>query len=72
MNKEVEKHITKDMIIAEIVRDYPEVVEVFMEFGIHCFSCGAAQFETLEQGVMAHGIEVDEILEDLNFIINNP
>ncbi len=65
------KEITKDMIISQIVMDYPEVVEVFMEFGIHCFNCGAAQFETLEQGVMAHGIDVEEILEDLNFIINN-
>jgi len=67
-----QKQITKDMIISQIVMDYPEVVEVFMEFGIHCFNCGVAQFETLEQGVMAHGIDVEEILEDLNFVINNP
>ena len=38
------------MSIAEIVTKYPETLEVFMEHGLHCIGCVAAQFENLEQG----------------------
>jgi len=29
----------------------------------------AARFETLEQGALAHGIEVSKLLEDLNNVV---
>jgi uncharacterized protein DUF1858 len=29
--------ITKDLNIVEVVNKYPETVEVFQEFGMHCF-----------------------------------
>lgn len=58
--------ITKDMSITEIVNMYPQTVEVFQRYGMHCFGWMAARFENLEQGVLAHGIDIDAILKDLN------
>lgn len=58
--------ITKDMNIIEIVEKYPESVEVFTSYGMGCFGWMAARFENLEQGALAHGIDVDSLVEDLN------
>ena len=58
--------ITKDMSIADIVREHPETVPVFMSHGLGCIGCAIAQFETLEEGAMVHGIDVEKLLVDLN------
>ena len=57
---------TKDSSIKEIVTEFPESVEIFAQFGLGCIGCAMAAFETLEQGAVAHGIDVDNILDALN------
>ena len=59
--------ITKDMSIAKVVESYPQTVQVFINHGMHCFGCMAAKFENIEQGSMAHGIDVALLMEDLNY-----
>ena len=54
------------MPIGDIVRDHPDTVEVFLRHGLMCFGCAVARFESLEQGAMAHGIDVVALLADLN------
>jgi len=61
--------ITKDMLVSDIVRQWPETIEVFLKHGLMCFGCAAARFENLEQGAMAHGIDVDAIVTDLNAVV---
>lgn len=58
--------ITKDMPIGEVVQRYPQTVPVFLQHGLFCFGCAVAQFENLEQGALAHGIDTDALLADLN------
>lgn len=58
--------ITKDSNLGEIAQKHPETVEVFMKYGLHCIGCMAAQYETLEQGAKAHGIDVKKLVDDLN------
>lgn len=58
--------ITKDMLIVDILAVYPQAAMFLMECGMGCISCGAAQFETLEQASMVHGIDVDDLVEALN------
>ena len=58
--------ITKDMSITDVVSAYPKVSVVFMRFGMHCYGCAAAQFESIEQGAKAHGIDVDLLMTALN------
>ena len=58
--------ITKDMIMGEIVKKYPETTEVFMKNGLHCIGCVMAMMETLEQGAKSHGIELEKLLKELN------
>ena len=58
--------ITKDTGIIEAVQNHPEILQVFAEYGLGCVGCMAARFETLEQGAAAHGIDIDELVVDLN------
>lgn len=62
--------ISKEMSITEVVEKYPDSVEVFVKHGMHCFGCMAARFENIEQGALAHGIDVDKLIEDLNKVTN--
>lgn len=63
--------ITKKMSITEVVSKYPQTVPVFMEHGMGCLGCAAARFENIEQGAMAHGIDVDKLIADLNKALGN-
>lgn len=62
--------ISKDMTISEAVAKYPETIEVFLEYGMGCFGCGIAQFETIEQGASAHGINLKKLMDSLNKTIS--
>jgi hybrid cluster-associated redox disulfide protein len=58
--------ITKEMPIGDVVRSHPETVPVFMQHGLHCIGCAVAAFESIEEGAVAHGIDVDALMRDLN------
>lgn len=60
--------ITKEMNITEVVRQYPDTMMVFMYAGMGCFGCHAAQFESIEEGALVHGIDPDKLVEALNEI----
>ena len=60
---------TKDMSILEVVQKYPDTVDVFVNAGMGCLGCAAAHFENIEQGAMAHGIDVDQLVKDLNTVV---
>lgn len=58
--------ITKTMTILDAVQAHPEIVEVLTKHSFHCIGCHAAQFESIEQGAIVHGIDVEELMKDLN------
>ena len=62
--------ITKDMNIIDVVQSYPDTAMVFMYAGMGCFGCAAAHFENIEQGALAHGIDVDSLIDALNEVVN--
>ena len=57
--------LTKDMLVSTLVAFYPELTEPLMLMGMHCISCFASQMETLEEAAMVHGLNADEVIEDL-------
>ena len=67
--KNNKKKITKDINLKKLIEDYPESVEAMMEFGLHCIGCVAASFETLEEGMKAHGCsdkDIKKVVKDIN------
>ena len=63
--------ITKDIKIEEVVKQYPETMMVFMKHGLHCVGCHVSAFESVEDGAMSHGINVDALVDDLNKVISS-
>lgn len=58
--------IEKTMLIGEILEKAPEKADILTDAGMHCLTCFMAQQETLEQACEAHGIDVEELLKELN------
>lgn len=58
--------VSKDTRIADAISICPDAAEVFNKHGMGCFVCMGASSETIEEGALMHGIDVDKILEDLN------
>lgn len=63
--------ITKDMTFGEVLKKYPETIKTFFEYGMHCFGCHIAVSETIEQGALAHGVDVDQLMQDLNKTVSS-
>jgi hybrid cluster-associated redox disulfide protein len=58
--------LRKDMTIAEAIKLKPEIAGLLMSKGMHCIGCVIAQGETLEQAAEVHGLNPDELLQELN------
>ena len=62
--------ITKDMSIVEVIQNYPETLGVFMQYGMGCVGCALASFESVEEGALVHGLDVDQLVSDLNALVS--
>ncbi|MDA3839226.1 MAG: DUF1858 domain-containing protein [Candidatus Delongbacteria bacterium] len=61
--------IQKEMSITQILKDYPQTHSTFVKYNLGCIGCIAASFESLEDGLVAHGINVEEFLKEINAAI---
>ena len=66
-------YITPDTSIAEIVYQYPELVEPLHKLGLYCFSWGGRPaWGTLALQASLYGIEnINGLINELNSIIEN-
>ena len=58
--------VTKDTMIGELLQIDANVAPLLLNIGMHCLGCPASQAETLEEACMVHGIDVEQLLEELN------
>ena len=58
--------IDKNIKIGELLEIAPEKAEILLDAGMHCLGCPASQAETLEEACEVHGIDVEELLKQLN------
>jgi hydroxylamine reductase len=66
-----EKKIKKDMMLGDLVDNYPQAAMLMAQKGMHCIGCGMAAAETIEQGCIAHGMtkeDINKLLEEMNEI----
>ena len=61
--------ITKDMLIGEVLDQYPDLAEFFFEIGMHGLGCPHSRGESIEQACEVHGTNVTELLGKLNAAI---
>ncbi|MBW2995483.1 DUF1858 domain-containing protein [Candidatus Woesearchaeota archaeon] len=65
-SKTTVKEVTKDWTLGETLETYPETMEVFAQFGLHCIGCAISAYETIEQGAQVHGVDVNDLLKKIN------
>ena len=58
--------INKETKIGELLQEDPEKAEILLAAGMHCLGCPASQAETLEEACEVHGIDVEELVKELN------
>jgi hybrid cluster-associated redox disulfide protein len=58
--------ITKEMTFAQVMGMHKDVIKVLAKYNLGCIGCMGAQAESLEQGCCAHGLNVDDVVKDLN------
>lgn len=58
--------VEKDILIGELLQINAGVVPILMEAGMHCVGCPASQGESIEEAALVHGINPDELVEQIN------
>jgi hybrid cluster-associated redox disulfide protein len=63
--------ITKEMEINECLKMYPQTKGIFTKYNMGCLGCMGATAETIEIGALMHGLDINEILDELNNIVES-
>lgn len=58
--------INKDMTIGKLLEIAPEKADILLNAGMHCLGCPASQAETIAEACEVHGIDVEELIKQLN------
>lgn len=58
--------INKDMYVADVLNMNENLVPVFLRHGLFCIGCSMAHGETIEEACLAHGLDLDSLIDDLN------
>jgi len=69
----VYNEITKDILIEELVENYPTSIGFLMEFGIRCLRCGEPVWGTLEAAAKEKGFNDEQIeyfIRELNKLLS--
>ena len=63
--------VTKESILGDILDYDVGTAKYFMEIGMHCLGCPASRGESLEDACFVHGVDPDDLLEELNTYFEN-
>lgn len=58
--------ISKDMIIGEVIRMDEGLIPILLNAGMHCLGCPSSQAESLEDAAMVHGMNPEDLVNELN------
>jgi hybrid cluster-associated redox disulfide protein len=64
--------IDGESVIADVLRDFPETIEVFARFGMACQGCTGAERDTVAEGAATHGATLSRLLDALNACVSQP
>lgn len=58
--------INKDTLIGELLQIDIGTAAILMASGMHCIGCPSSIGESLEEACFVHGMDVEEIVEEIN------
>lgn len=60
------QQVSKDMLINDILAIDEGNAAILMAAGMHCIGCMAAAGESLEEAAEVHGLDADELENEIN------
>ena len=63
--------VTKDTMIGELLQIDENVAPMLLNIGMHCLGCPSSQMETIADEAMVHGIDPDDLVNDINDFIEH-
>ena len=64
--------VTKETMIGELLQINADIAPLLLGIGMHCLGCPSAQMETIAEAAMVHGIDPDDLVDDINnFLAHN-
>ena len=54
------------MTFNELMQAYPDTIKVLRKYDMQCVGCLGAEAESIEYGAIAHGVDLEVLLKDLN------
>lgn len=58
--------IDENTLIMDAVEANPNAADILLGYGMHCLGCAIAHGETIGEAALVHGIDVNDLLRDLN------
>lgn len=62
--------VNGEMLVGEIVNQYPNLIDTLLDVGMHCLGCPSSQMESLQDACMVHGLDPVEVASILNAKLN--
>ncbi|MCL1965481.1 MAG: DUF1858 domain-containing protein [Firmicutes bacterium] len=62
-------NVDKSMTIRQVLEVNRGTAQIMMGFGMHCLGCPHASMETLEEAGVTHGIDVEEMVRQINVFL---
>ncbi len=63
---EEKRMVTRDMLVGDIIAEFPDAAFALMQCGMGCITCPASQAESLEDASMVHGMNPEEVCNYVN------
>ena len=61
----MQDNIEPSLRIMELLAEHPELREILHQHGAFCDECVAANFDTVQQAAIMHGLDVHALIADL-------
>ena len=58
--------VTKDTMIGELLQIDADIAPMLLNIGMPCLGCPSSQMEAIAEAAMVHGIEPDDLVNDIN------
>lgn len=63
--------ITPEAIVAEVLKQWPQTIPVFMKYQTSCVGCSMSAFETLGEAARNYKLPLTQFLNDLRQAIQD-
>ena len=60
------KQITKDMLVTDVLKVDDDIASILIQNGMGCIFCPASQMESVEAACFVHGIDPQDIVDQVN------